>query len=142
MTRHLFVYGTLMHAAAASRLGAEQRARLAAAGVWRGPATLAGRLLDKGSYPMLVAPTDHGDVVHGEVYELEAPDAVFRWLDPYEGIPAGRTEGDEYARVSRRARLADGTEVAVWVYVCAAAPAGLPEVPGGRWLPAAPQPIP
>lgn len=135
MTRHLFVYGTLMRRAAASRLGLDQRARLEAEARWLGPATLSGRLLDKGSYPQLVEPAGSGGIVEGEVYELIEPDAVFRWLDPYEGIPAGTTEGSEYTRVARRARLADGIEVDAWVYVCIAGSAALPEVPGGRWQP-------
>ncbi len=135
MTDHLFVYGTLMRAAARSRLGGGQRARLDAAAQWLGPALMAGRLYDQGRYPLLTATADAQDVVHGEVYRLRAPADVFGWLDPYEGIPVGATAGKEYARLVRPATLGDGAALDAWVYLSTIAAPALPRIAGGRWTP-------
>jgi gamma-glutamylcyclotransferase (GGCT)/AIG2-like uncharacterized protein YtfP len=139
MTDLLFVYGTLMRAAAAAGMGREMRARLDAEGTWCGPATVAGRLYDLGRYPGLVSSGDASDAprVHGEVYRLRDPAASFAWLDPYEGIPAGRLRGDEYERLVRTVVLAGGEQVAAWLYHWHAGIASAVLVPDGRWVPAA-----
>lgn len=130
----LFVYGTLMRAAADVAMGRNMRARLDAEGVWLGAATISARLYDLGSYPGLVRATHHGDRVHGEAYRLRDPVASFVWLDAYEGIPAGRTRsGDEYERVVVPAILADGASLEAWVYTLMTEPAASQLVPGGRW---------
>lgn len=142
MTSCLFVYGTLMRGAAQSSLGRAQRRRLDAAGEWLGPATMPGRLWDKGRYPLMTGPDARllagalqSERVHGEIYLLGAPGEVFAWLDPYEGIPAGATRGDEYERVTASARLADGRDVDAWVYRSTFAVVSLPRVADGRWRP-------
>ena len=133
MTDHLFVYGTLMRAASASPLGRDMRARLEREATWRGAATTAGRIHDLGSYPVLTPAGEPGEIVHGEAWQLGDADAVFRWLDPYEGIEAGRSV-HEYARLVRRATLASGAAIDAWVYVYAGAvPASARRLADGRW---------
>lgn len=131
MPAFLFVYGTLMRAAA-SACGHAQRARLHAAAVWLGPATVRGRLHDLGAYPGLAAGDDAGDVVHGELLRLDTPASVLPWLDAYEGIVAGAPD-NEYERVRAEARLAGGETVTAWVYVCRRDVSALPRIAGGRW---------
>lgn len=128
----LFVYGTLM-TAARGKLGADMRAKLAEAATWIGPATTAGRLVDFGEYPGLVVPVGLSDTVHGEVFELHAPDAVFAWLDDYEGIPPIATPNDEYERVVVPVRLASGEDIKAWVYRYVGDGSTAARIPDGRW---------
>jgi gamma-glutamylcyclotransferase (GGCT)/AIG2-like uncharacterized protein YtfP len=133
MTEHLFVYGTLMLAAAASPMGAAMRARLERGAHWLGPATACGRIIDLGRYPAFVA-ADPPAMVHGEVFCLEGSD-LLPVLDRYEGIPAGALHGREYERRLETVTLADGTILRAWVYAFIAdASAGSP-IASGRWLP-------
>lgn len=134
MTDCLFVYGTLMRAAARVAMGRNMRARLEADGAWFGAATIGGRLYELGSYPGLFPSTRSSDRVHGEVYRLHDPSASWVWLDAYEGIPAGRTlSGDEYARIVAPITLASGTRLEAWVYTMITEPAASRLIPDGRW---------
>lgn len=132
-TDSLFVYGTLMTAAASSPLGQSQRAQLQAVSRSIGPATISGLLYDLGSYPALVADDAAGGRVHGEVLLLASPDATLAWLDIYEGIDADRPEANEYARIRRQVKLADGSLIEAWVYVYCRSIVGLPLIKSGRW---------
>lgn len=135
MTNFLFVYGTLMRRAYRARIGSEMRARLEQSGTWLGEAETAGRLLDLGCYPAIIAPASRVDIVHGEVFRLDDPVAVFRWLDPYEGIPIGKLRGHEYERVEQAVTLADGTNDIAWVYRYLVATCDSSLLPDGRWQP-------
>jgi gamma-glutamylcyclotransferase (GGCT)/AIG2-like uncharacterized protein YtfP len=128
----LFVYGTLM-TQAQGELGADMRARLVSAGQWLGPATIPGRLVALDGYPGLIAPVAIADVVHGEVFELTDPEAVFKWLDDYEGMASEPSPDDAYDRVLTTARLASGGDVRAWVYRYCADTAGAKLIPSGRW---------
>ena len=129
----LFVYGTLMRAAATVAMGKTMRARLEAEGDWLGPATLGGRLYDLGSYPGLIRSTRSGERVRGEIYRLRDPHASLVWLDAYEGLPAGQTRGGEYERVVDHALRPDGSSIEAWVYGLISAPDGARFVAEGKW---------
>lgn len=143
MTDHLFVYGTLMRAAARSALGREQRALLEREATLVGEATVPGRLFARPRYPVMTGPDplllagsrDRSELVHGEVWQLAKPARVLAVLDPYESIPPGTTSGREYARVVGTATLADGRRVETWLYLCIADVAALPRIADGRWRP-------
>ena len=96
-------------------------------------ATLPGRLFDRGTYPVMTEAAAPSDIVHGEVLRLRDPEAVFVWLDPYEGITPGHRREGEYERVRREVRLHDGRELITWVYLYVADVSGLPAIPSGRW---------
>lgn len=130
---HLFVYGTLM-SAAASALGRAQRQRLAREGRLLGVATTAGRLVDLGRYPGLVSPEQPGDVVHGEVLELADPQRSLRWLDDYEGIFPGDHAHNEYARDEREVVLATGDRILAWVYLYRQPITSAKLIASGSWL--------
>lgn len=111
----LFAYGTLMRGLALHPL-IEGRAEYLGAG------TLAGRLLDLGSYPG-AARDPHG-VVTGEVYRIAAP-AVFTVLDS--------AEGPQYHREEARVRMAGDREVVAFVYwYTGPLDRGVP-IPGGTY---------
>lgn len=137
MTDQLFVYGTLMRAAAASRLGRDMRERLERSGAWLGTASIEGRLYDLGRYPLLKPARSGADLVHGEVYRLSDPAAVFAWLDPYEGIEPGAGRG-EYERVVRPVTLTPGATSDAWVYLSAMDVPESRRLASGRWRPASP----
>ena len=131
-TRYLFVYGTLM-SGAATKLGAEQRLRLAAEGDSLGPASLPGaRLYDLGRYPGAVFDAVVDDIVHGEVVLLADPQATLAWIDAYEGYVHGGDD-NEYDRVVREVRLAGGETFDAWVYLLLTVPEHGREIAGGRW---------
>ncbi len=119
---HLFVYGTLQPGVE-SRIGARAQQWLAAASSLVGPATMAGLLFDLGDYPGLIEAADAGDV-RGFVLALDDAGGTFDWLDRY--------EGDDYDRVERTVRLADGHAVTAWVYVLKRRP-DAPLIGSGRW---------
>jgi gamma-glutamylcyclotransferase (GGCT)/AIG2-like uncharacterized protein YtfP len=94
MVEYLFVYGTLMKAA-----GHPMAGHLARFARYVGPATFTGRLYRVGAYPGVVASDEASDVVHGELYELAAAEALFAVLDVYEGCSMDDPKPHEYVRV-------------------------------------------
>lgn len=128
----LFVYGTLL-TRARGELGADMRARLKKVSTSLGEATITGRLFDTGTFPVMIAAAAPSDIVHGEVLQLDDPEATFIWLDPYEGITPGHRRQDEYERVRRTVRLESGETLETWVYLYVADIAHLPRIASGRW---------
>ncbi len=128
----LFVYGTLLTRARVE-LGADMRARLQQEGTSLGDATIAGRLVNLGTYPGLLEPGSPRDVVHGELFKLDRPDEVISWLDSYEGVSPEPMPHEEYVRALVEVRLATGEEVTAWVYRYRGATSDFPAIPGGRW---------
>ncbi len=130
---HLFVYGTLMRAAAGV-LGKAQRERLLRESRSLGPATMAGaQLYHLGRYPGLVESGEAGHIVHGEAIELLHPSRTFGWLDDYEGIGSVGSDANEYARLERAIRLERGGELTAWVYVFLHDVTHRRPIPSGRW---------
>jgi gamma-glutamylcyclotransferase (GGCT)/AIG2-like uncharacterized protein YtfP len=133
VTPHLFVYGTLMSGATGA-LGRPERARLAAEARNLGPATMgAAKLYDVGRYPGLAETADAADTVHGEALALADPQRTLAWLDHYEGFIPGDYNLSEYARLVRQIRLANGAELAAWVYIFGRDVAAFRPIAGGRW---------
>lgn len=130
----LFVYGTLMSADHGA-LGMAERARLSRESRVLGPAALSGaELYDLGRYPGLVLTADQTKRVHGELVELHNPDASFVWLDEYEGFSPGQNHENDYDRVAREVRLADGEILTAWVYIFLKDILHRRPIPSGRWL--------
>jgi gamma-glutamylcyclotransferase (GGCT)/AIG2-like uncharacterized protein YtfP len=123
----LFVYGTLRPGSdvpLARRLAAEAR--------HLGAARASGRLYDLGAYPGMTdgAP---GERVTGDVFELADPARVLRVLDDYEGCGASDPPPHTFARVERRVVLADGRELAAWLYLAPGAAAAGERMTAGDW---------
>ena len=116
---HLFVYGTL-------RRGARMHALLTDAARHVGSATYRGRLYHLGGHPGAVASSDARDVVRGDLYAFERPDAdaLLVRLDRY--------EGPEFRRV-RAEVLCDGP-VSSWIYLVCASIEGRPRIESGDFL--------
>ncbi len=133
---NLFVYGTLMTTAGAAQIGGQERARLHAAAVSLGPATVPGRMYDLGRYPALVEAGALNQRVHGEVLRLDDAPMIFTWLDSYESIDPDRPEASDYQRVVRQVRLVDGDLLAAWVYIFRRGLGTAPMIASGRWHPA------
>ena len=131
--RHLFVYGTLMSTAIGA-MGKAQRDRLQREGRSLGAATMQGaQLYNLGRYPGLIESGDPGHIVHGELIALVNPHITLRWLDDYEGLVPSDHDRNEYARLERQVRLADGSEQAAWVYVFLREVGRHRLIAGGRW---------
>jgi gamma-glutamylcyclotransferase (GGCT)/AIG2-like uncharacterized protein YtfP len=117
---------------ATGRLGRAERERLYREGRSLGPASAPGRLYDLGRYPAMTDPRAAGERVHGEAVLLGDPAAAFPWLDAYEGIEPDAVR-DEYARVARPLRLANGTELIAAVYLYQGDLGRARHLPDGRW---------
>ena len=114
----LFVYGTLRTGQTARKMIADHVAR------WE-PASAEGVLIAFPDYPGVI---DGPGTIHGELVHLTELLTAFSLLDAY--------EGDDFIRILRRLRLADGSEDWAWCYVLAdpkLAAAGTP-IPHGDWL--------
>jgi gamma-glutamylcyclotransferase (GGCT)/AIG2-like uncharacterized protein YtfP len=112
----LFVYGTLKRGGSRHVALASQR--------FLGEAKTAASyaLHDLGDYPGLVAAPGDGDVVHGELYEVDC--ALVDWLDAMEGSPDWfKLEPVEV----------EGQGGVVWAYFYQGEPGDRPRVAAGRW---------
>lgn len=127
MTPFLFVYGTLLPSTHGD-LGARERARLMAAGVFLGPALTQGILLDFGGYPGMMP---GAGLIHGGVYKLNDLPSVFAWLDAYEGISG--SPNDEYQRREISVTLESGEAITASAYVHLKDGATWPVITSGRW---------
>lgn len=109
-TDHIFVYGTLM-----------RRFRHPVGDILRkqaefvGEATAEGSLYHFGAYPGMVAVTDEGQRVSGEVYRFHIAPYDFTDLDEYEGC----TEFAHYLflRKKQPVTLFNGTVINSWAYL-------------------------
>jgi gamma-glutamylcyclotransferase (GGCT)/AIG2-like uncharacterized protein YtfP len=129
--RRMFVYGTLMSTAGGA-YGQAARSRLKREAPERQAAVMRGRLFELGRYPGLTDSADAHDEVHGQLLELTDPAATMHWLDEYEAISTDPDTDNEYARVVRSVRLADGAAVTAWVYLYQRPVTGLVRVTSGR----------
>ena len=125
----LFVYGTLMRAS-----GHPMAARLECQRLYLGPARIAARLYDLGSYPGAVPSDKARDSVHGDVVKLLRPAATLAWLDKYEGCGADAPEPQAYERVIAPVVLRAGETRDAWVYFYRMPVHRARRVPHGRFL--------
>jgi len=127
----VFVYGTLRRGG-----GHPMAFLLARRARPLGAATFRGVLLDVGPYPAAVASDAEGDVIHGELLELDpasAADTLAR-LDAYEGCPDADHHPALFVRSAHRVRRAEGGEARAWVWLWNRSVAGLARIPSGDWL--------
>ena len=127
MTPFLFVYGTLLPEADGA-MGSRERQMLQSEGIFLGPATARGVLLDLGEYPGMM---EGSETVHGGIYHLRNSGTTLEWLDVYEGITGEKC--DEYVRRVIQSTLADGQILAAWTYVFIGNSHGLCKIHPGRW---------
>jgi gamma-glutamylcyclotransferase (GGCT)/AIG2-like uncharacterized protein YtfP len=125
----LFVYGTLM------RGYVHPMAKLLSANAdFLGEASCRGRLYMVKHYPGLVLSGDAGDIVHGELYRLRAPDDLLREFDMYEACGEGFPEPTQYVRKMLPVALADGSASEAWTYLYNWPVAKLKLIESGRFL--------
>jgi gamma-glutamylcyclotransferase (GGCT)/AIG2-like uncharacterized protein YtfP len=76
-----------------------------------------GRLYDLGSYPAMLPAQGSGDLVHGDLYEMNDPDHVLAELDRYEGCVTEYPRPYIFERVLSTATLPDGRSCSAWLYL-------------------------
>jgi RimJ/RimL family protein N-acetyltransferase/gamma-glutamylcyclotransferase (GGCT)/AIG2-like uncharacterized protein YtfP len=130
VTLHLFVYGTLRHAAGHSMHRALATSSLV------GEGQVIAQLFDLGGYPGMVLSPDAGDRVRGEVYELAIADAadVLSTLDDYEGAGTAQGSGRQYVRRIVEVRLESGQVLNAWAYVLVDASLGRRRILSGDYM--------
>lgn len=82
-----------------------------------GMGQIAGELYSLGAYPGAIVGDTFQTKVIGEVYELPEPQATLELLDVYEGFIPGELEASLFARSKETITLADGQQLACWVYL-------------------------
>jgi gamma-glutamylcyclotransferase (GGCT)/AIG2-like uncharacterized protein YtfP len=125
----LFVYGTLMRGcdnAMARRLANEADIV--------GEGSCAGRLYQIAHYPGLIAATNPGDRVFGELFRLREKAVQLARLDEHEGCAPGAPEPTLYVRVVRPITLSDRTVIDAWVYLYNRPVDGLRRIMSGRFV--------
>ena len=127
MPELVFFYGTRMRP---FKRPGRQRIDRHLAFVGRGAITAA--LFDLGLYPAAVPATDAE--VHGEVFEMLAPEAVLVVLDEIEGYRPDEPESSLYVRVKAPVTLPDGTRAEAWVYFYNAPLGGAQRIESGDYL--------
>jgi gamma-glutamylcyclotransferase (GGCT)/AIG2-like uncharacterized protein YtfP len=130
LTRHLFVYGTLL-AAVVGRPHPMLAAR--ADLVSRG--SIPGRLYDVGDYPAAVPSADGDDRIHGELYAIRPgrEDELLPDLDQYEGFHPDRPEESLFVRVEAPVERQPGGTTWAWTYVFNRSVDGLPPITSGDY---------
>jgi len=131
--RYLFVYGTLMTAAAADYPMARWLSERADA---VGEGSIRGRLYQIKHYPGLVESDHLSDRVFGELFRLRDADTstVLAKLDDYEGCGPTAPRPTLYVRVVRDIVRADQSNVAAWVYLYNHPVTELRRIVSGRFL--------
>lgn len=110
MSDAIFFYGTLRPA-----LVAEPLRQLILGLEPLGDACMPGRLFDLGPYPAAILDESSG-TIRGEVFTLPNEPTLLTRLDEHEDYRPHDPQGSAYLRVLRRATLADGRRLDVWVY--------------------------
>ncbi len=115
----LFVYGTL-------RAGQSARSMIEPHVARSEPATTDGALIAFTDYPGVLDRA--AGTIHGELVWLTGLAAAFALLDAY--------EGDDFIRILKKCRKADGEEEYAWVYVLAdpRLEAAGTTIPHGDWV--------
>lgn len=106
----LFVYGSLRRDAAG-----KPHPLLGPDAVWQGPAHCRGRLYRVASYPGAVLDDGCADLVHGELYALPRPEAIWPVLDAWEDC-APHAADPEYQRLQITVTRPDGSRCTAWIY--------------------------
>ena len=122
----IFVYGTLRQA------GVRPLPGMFPAAVFLAHATVHGQLYDLGAYPGLLL-DEAGPPVTGEVYRVTGE--MIEALDRIEKFEPDDPAASLFLRGRTRARLADGTPAACWVYTCNPGHYRLDApIPSGDWI--------
>ncbi len=125
---HLFVYGTLLSGIAPPTL-----AQLMSRMTYQGPASVPGQLFDFGIYPGAIPDANANEVIHGELYSIEADPNVLAILDNYEGHFPDRPMHSLFRRTRVEATRSDGRLVTSWMYAWNREAAGGKLIAGGDY---------
>jgi gamma-glutamylcyclotransferase (GGCT)/AIG2-like uncharacterized protein YtfP len=85
-------------------------------------------------YPGALASSDPNDVVHGELYRLRDPDALFAALDPYESCGPNDPKPTKYVRMTTTIRRPGGETVTAWIYLYNRDVTQLARIASGRFI--------
>ena len=106
----IFVYGTL-------RRGGKSHELLERLGaVYLGKGSVAGELLDLGTFPGALKSGLPPTRVVGEIYRLPDPSGALKTLDEYEGVGPGALVTSLYRREITQVTLENGEKLSAWIY--------------------------
>ncbi|ASU35019.1 gamma-glutamylcyclotransferase family protein [Mucilaginibacter xinganensis] len=90
---YLFVYGSLLDDKNKFAIYLKDNCTFYADG------KLTGKLYDIGEYPGAILQTEDANYVHGKVFLINKPQALFEQLDDYEGYGETQPQPNEFIRV-------------------------------------------
>lgn len=93
-----------------------------------------GRLYRVSHYPGVVASEDPAERVVGDIYRLDAPDALLARLDDYEECAPHHPEPREYERVLQTVTTDAGERLTAWIYLFRHPVEGLERIVSGDFL--------
>jgi gamma-glutamylcyclotransferase (GGCT)/AIG2-like uncharacterized protein YtfP len=127
MSELVFFYGTLMTGFdRRRRLGMDEQLR------FRGRGWITGALFDLGLYPAAI-PAAEGRVF-GEVFEVDAPEAVLAALDQIEGYQPSAPDASLYVRRLVPVNFEDAPAAEAWAYFYNAPLGRAPRISSGDYL--------
>ena len=129
MSEYLFVYGTL-----GRNVGHEMHKHLVRHADYAGEGAFNGILYRVAHYPGATASSDPDDIVHGELYRLRDPDALFAALDPYESCGPNDPKPTKYVRVTTTIHRPGGEAVEAWIYLYNRDVTKLARIASGRFI--------
>ena len=106
----IFVYGTLRRGGKSHDLLERLRA------VYLGKGSVAGQLLDLGTFPGALKSGRPPTRVVGEIYRLPDPSEALKTLDEYEGVGPGALVTSLYRREITPVTLENGEQLSAWIY--------------------------
>lgn len=129
MSNFLFVCGTLLPELVPDHLRALVRSFKPL-----GEGTVRGRLYDLGEYPGAVLDEEAVSVVRGRVFELPDDPSVLEALDDYECVEPNDLAASLFIRNTATAKMANGEELACWIYTYNRDVTGKPVIEDGDYL--------
>lgn len=93
-----------------------------------------GKLYELGHYPGLVLSNNVQKIVWGEIYKIHDDEALFRYLDDYEGCASNSRKPHEYRRDMATIHDTPEHSLLAWVYLYKQPVNHLQLVPHGDYL--------
>lgn len=129
MTPYLFTYGTLL-----SGIGHPMYEFIERYASFCGPGQIHGQLYEVSDYPALVLSNNSKKIVRGEIYRVRDADALFKYLDDYEGCAPHSRRPYEYQRNLVTIHDARQHSLLAWTYLYKYAVGQLALIPSGDYL--------
>lgn len=129
MISYFFTYGTLL-----SGLGHPMHELLERHATFVSTGHINGKLYEVLDYPALVLSNNVKKIVKGEIYRIQDEDALFKYLDEYEGCAPHSRKPNEYQRDMVSIHDSQQHSLLAWAYLYKYPVGHLHLIPTGDYL--------